>query len=149
MNVIVEPDTLGPWLGLGGVVAGALLGFGGAWGQQRVADRKGQSREANQAAADLLTGANGLRMTVGALAVSTGDGAELRHWVPLITELQKQVEQADLTLTRLSAKPLADAAHDLNEAARQYVQSRGAAADKTDLATKITVFSDAARNAQA
>ncbi len=141
MKCIVEPDKLSAWLGLAGVIAGALLTGILTVVLQYVANRRNRRREVSRAAADLLASADALRMTVNAFVVANADP---QTWVPLIATTLERVDKADLTIASLSKQPLLGAADGLATAARDFAHSYGDA-ETAALKAKIDAFSAVAR----
>jgi hypothetical protein len=148
VTVIVEPDSLSAWLGLAGVVVGALLGFGTAWVQQRLSERKDRQHEISRSARELLSAADSLLITVNALAVVPHDADAIRNWVPAITTQLDRVVRADATIAGLADPPLVSAADKLSEEAHKFANGLGTQ-DNTALQSEIDAFRVASRQTKA
>jgi hypothetical protein len=112
-QVIVQPDTIGPWIGVVGVVLGIAITTATDGLRSRRRDRKERLR-ANQAAADeLLAAANTLIVVRGMfdMAVSSpgygGQGDSPSEWVMLWVRQSERIQKASEELQRYGPDNLA------------------------------------------
>jgi hypothetical protein len=88
MTVVVEPDTVGPWLGLVGVAVGVLLTAGVTGLQQRRKERRERQAALLQACSDLDAAVQNLRIYSGAFRALRPPQEAARR-VPLLQRRHK------------------------------------------------------------
>ena len=123
-QVVVEPDTLGPWLGLVGVGVGVILGGVLEWWRGWLADRKTQRSEIDQAAQELRAAASTLMIAVSAFKNAPQSPETTFTWTQAMLTYTSRLQAAAWTVSRKSPH-LADAALRLDQAAVTFLQSGG------------------------
>ena len=119
-TVIVEPDSVGAWLGLAGVALGATLTTGATWLQSLRGDRKSKRREIVTAADDLRAGA-----TLYLLIAITFDRADDRKksvldWMPLLMDQTERIQRSAEVIQRLGPLRLAELAANVADEALSF-----------------------------
>lgn len=129
-TVIVEPDSLGAWIGLAGVALGALLSTGATWLQRHGSDTKERRREVTAAADELLTATWSLEEMLDGLQASRRRNPDaLSEWLPHLTALMERIHKADEAIARYGKEPLIHAADELCRAARKLEYTFGGEKD--------------------
>ena len=124
VEVIVEPDTLGAYTGLVGVIVGAALGSLGTWLTNRGTDRKVRKAGVDQATTDLIVGANQVAVTVSGFIHANPPPDQYLDWQREIRREMDRVQAATAVLLR-EAPELRDVANRVQLAVISVAQQSG------------------------
>jgi hypothetical protein len=108
MTVIVEPDSIGAWIGLAGVAVGALLTGGVTWLQGARRERKERSSATEHACTELWAAAESVQLLSRMLRVGTE--VPVLEWSQAIATAVNRVIIAADTVNRLAPGDLGKAA---------------------------------------
>jgi hypothetical protein len=110
MKVIVEPDDAAAWIGLIGVVVGALITGGIELLRHQAVGSTERRKELQRANDDLIGAANALVTLRGALASPRAEQEPLIEWLQALMAKAEQVRRASETVIRLGSDDIGRAA---------------------------------------
>jgi hypothetical protein len=143
VQVFVEPDTVGPWLGLVGVAVGAVVGWLTSWTATSNADRKAHKAAADAATSELVIAANQLTTVVGAFITADPSPAQLIDWHRDMRRELERIQSAYVEIVR-NAPHLIDTAGDVQLKAIYVARKAGQNGTFADLAQAIQRYNKAA-----
>jgi hypothetical protein len=142
MQVIVEPDEIGPWIGLAGVIVGAAITVVVDWLRSKRTEHK-ERRRANRAAADeLFAAANGLITARGAYNTPQAQAEPAYQWISLLMEQCERVQKASQELVRYASPELANLAVQVSSAALKTAVHPGEGGYPVELETIMIAFAE-------
>jgi hypothetical protein len=119
-TVIVEPDSVGAWLGLAGVALGAALTTGATWLQSLRGDRKAKRREIIAAADDLRAGATLYLLITVSFDRADNRKKSLLDWMPLVMDQTERIQRSAEVIQRLGPPRLAELAANVADEALSF-----------------------------
>jgi hypothetical protein len=144
-TVVVEPDSVGAWLGLIGVVAGVVITTGANWLQGTRRDRAERQRELDAATGQVIASATSVIILVQrdptATAASTPPGdrsgvGTQAEWAEKITAAVERLQVADQVIQRYGQRNLARASSGVVYAATDFARHRSGGILAIDKAIK-------------
>lgn len=117
MTVIVEPDSIGAWIGLAGVALGALLTGGVTWLQGARRERKERNAAIQQACTELWAAAHNVQLLCAMLRGAAGAEFPALEWTQTVAAAVSRVIIAADTVNHLAPRDLGNAALDVAAAA--------------------------------
>jgi hypothetical protein len=131
--VVVEPDSVGAWLGLIGVVAGVAITTGANWLQGSRRDRAERQRELDAATGQVIASATSVIIlvqrdpTATAAPAPPGDRSGVgtqAEWAEKITAAVERLQVADQVIQRYGQQNLAKASNRVVYAATDFARHR-------------------------
>jgi hypothetical protein len=139
-TVIVEPDSVGAWLGLVGVVAGVVVTTAANWFQRNQHERTERQHELDAATGRVIAAATSVLILVqrdNSRAFMPGsevqaDLAGQAEWAAKITEAIERLQVADQVVQRYGKRKVADASGQVVSAATDLARGIGDGVPKID-----------------
>jgi hypothetical protein len=145
MQVIIEPDDIGPWVGLAGVIVGAAITVTVDWLRSRRTEAK-ERRRANQAAADeLFAAANALITVRGVYNTQQAQAEPMHQWISLLMTQAERVQKSSEKLVRYAPPDLANLAMQVASAALKTAVHMGEGGFPAELERAMNKFAEKMR----